>query len=274
MTKQLILVAEGLGTTEATTAGGFLALRSGFATGGRLVVVGAWAREVVRRYRGEDLGVELVLTSPHPILGYRPLTHAPTLMGGEGTFPTTTDDLLEHADAGEVYRELRAQLERAILWGISVSHLAILHDAVWPRADLADAVFDLADEFRVALRLTPSYSEANLGYDAYILACNRGIATIDHTLKATPAELSTTDALLHCISKEMATELDGIIELALSFAANTPEIRSFGSREIHIIDPHSFTQQAAILKELLQQRHVESETYRRITHARQQQRKA
>jgi predicted glycoside hydrolase/deacetylase ChbG (UPF0249 family) len=271
VTKQLILVADSLGTTEATTAGGFLALRSGFANGGRLVVVGAWAREVVRRYRGEDMGVELVLTSPHPILGYRPLTHAPTLMGGEGTFPTTTDDLLEHADAGEVYRELRAQLERAILWGISVSHLAILHDVAWPRADLADVIFDLADEFRVALRLTPNYSEANLGYDAYVLARNRGIPTIDHTLTATPAELSSTAALLECISKEMATELDGVIELALSFAADTPEIRSFGTRQTHIIDPHSFTEQAAVLKELLQQRHVITETYRHITDAHQQQ---
>lgn len=272
MSKQLILVAKDLGVTEATTSGGFLALRSGFATAGRLVVVGAWARKVVHLYRGEDLGVELALTSPHPILGFRPLTHAPTLMGGDGTFPTTVDDLLEHADAGEVYRELRAQLERAILWGIGVSHLAILHDAIWARADLADVVFDLADEFRVALKLTPIYSEESVGYDAYILASNRGIATIDHSLTATPAELSSTDALLQCISKEMATEIDGVIELSLSFAANTPEIRSFGSKEIHIIDPRSFPQQAAVLKELLQRRHVGATSYQNIVQQRHRQR--
>jgi predicted glycoside hydrolase/deacetylase ChbG (UPF0249 family) len=270
--KQLILVADNLGITEATTSGGFLALRSGFASSARLVVVGAWAREVVRRYRGEDLGVELVLTSPHPILGYRPLTHAPTLMGGEGTFPTTADDLLEHADAGEVYHELRAQLERAILWGISVSHLSILHDAVWPRADLADVIFDLADEFRVALRLTPGYSEENLGYGAYALAHSRGITTIDHNLTTTPAQLSSTAALLECISKTMDAKTDGVVEIALTFAADTPEMRSFGANgTYYIIDPLQLSKQAATLKELLQQRQVTTATYQGIMNPRHQQ---
>ena len=52
-----------------------------------------------------------------------PITHAPSLLDGDGGFPRTVADLWDHADLDEVRRELRAQVERAILWGFDVSHL-------------------------------------------------------------------------------------------------------------------------------------------------------
>lgn len=224
MTRSLVVVADHLGLTEATTSGGLAAIRSGLADSGSLEVTGPWAREVLRRYRGEDLGVEVVVLSPHPTLVTRPLTNAPTLMGGEGGFPRTVEDLLEHADAEEFYREARAQLERAVLWGIAVSGLSVSGDAAWYRADLADAVLTLAEEFGVVLRLPRSFNEERVGYGAWQLARDRGIHLIDQAVTASGMVQLSTEALLDLVTLQAMA--DGATELRLTFATASPEIQA------------------------------------------------
>ncbi|MCI2975773.1 MAG: ChbG/HpnK family deacetylase [Ferrimicrobium sp.] len=262
MTRALIVVADSLGVTEAMTSGGLAAIRGGLASSGRIVVVGAWAKEVARRYEGEDLGVEAVLTSPNPVLGYRPLTYAPTLMGGDGTFPTTVDDLLEHADANETYAELRAQLERAILWGVGISHLSVLSDAVWPRADLADAVLQLAQEFHLALSITHRLNETLLGYDAYGLACQRGITTPSRILR--PGSQPLAAVLKDTLTSRDPAPIsnDEVIELAATFAIDSPELRAYGTEGIQIIDGGQLTAQSASLATLLADLGVKASPYR------------
>ena len=109
------------------------ALRDGVATSASLMVPAPWAREAAARYRGEDVGVHLTLNAEHDLYRWGPITHAPSLLDGDGGFPRTVDDLWDHADLDEVRRECRAQIERAIVWGFDVSHLdshlAALHAA-------------------------------------------------------------------------------------------------------------------------------------------------
>ena len=68
--------------------------------------------------------MHLTLNAEHDRYRWGPITHAPSLLDGDGGFPRTIDDLWEHADLDEVRRECRAQIERAILWGFDVTHLA------------------------------------------------------------------------------------------------------------------------------------------------------
>lgn len=226
MTRTLVIVAAHMGLTEATTSGGFAAIRSGLAGSGSLEVTGAWAREVLRRYRGEDLGVELVVLSPHPTLVTRPLTYAPTLVSGEGGFPLTIEDLLEHADAEEFYREARAQLERAILWGIAVSGLSVSGDAAWYRPDLADAVMQLAEEFGVALRLPRSFDEERVGYGAWQLARARGLQLLDQANAPPTGDQLSVEALLDLITQSAQAGGERPSELRLTCATPSPEIEA------------------------------------------------
>src|SRR5438045_9378462 len=85
---------------------------------GGLVVPGAWAREAAARYRGEDVGVHLTLNAEYDLYRWGPITHAPSLLDGDGGFPRTIEDVWDHADIDEVRKELRAQIERAILWEV------------------------------------------------------------------------------------------------------------------------------------------------------------
>ncbi len=52
-----------------------------------LMVPCPWAREASSRYRGEDVGVHLTLNAEYELYRWGPITHAPSLLGGDGGFP-------------------------------------------------------------------------------------------------------------------------------------------------------------------------------------------
>ncbi len=94
----------------------------------------------------------LTLNAEHDLYRWGPITHAPSLLDGDGGFPRTAADLWDHADLDEVCRECRAQLERAIYWGFDVSHLDAHLDAVQLKPEFFDVFLELAEEFRLPLR--------------------------------------------------------------------------------------------------------------------------
>ena len=112
-----------------------------------------WAREAAARYRGEDIGVHLTVNAEFELYRWGPITHAPSLLGGDGGFPQTIEDVWDHADLDEVRRECRAQIERAILWGFDVSHLDAHMGTLQLRPEFFDVYLDLAVDFRLPLRM-------------------------------------------------------------------------------------------------------------------------
>ena len=67
--------------------------------------------------------MHLTLTSEWDLYRWGPVTHAPSLLDGDGGFPRTIQEVWDHADLDETRRELRTQIERAIVWGFDVTHL-------------------------------------------------------------------------------------------------------------------------------------------------------
>ena len=93
-----------------------------------------------------------------------PITHAPSLLDGDGGFPRTVEDVWDHADLDEVRRECRAQIERAILWGFDVSHLDAHMGTMQIKSEFFDVYLDLAVEFRLPLRLSGADTEGLIGF--------------------------------------------------------------------------------------------------------------
>ena len=120
--------------------------RAGAATSAGLLVPAPWARDAAARAAGRDVGVHLTLTAELPRYRWGPVTIAPSLLGGDGGFPATVADLHDHADPDEVRRECRAQLERAVLFGVDPTHLSVHDDALFSAA----ALFDVARRARRA----------------------------------------------------------------------------------------------------------------------------
>ena len=150
--KLLILNCDDLGLSHAANVGVYQALREGLATSASLMVPCPWAREAAARYRGEDVGVHLTLNAEYDLYRWGPITHAPSLLDGDGGFPRTLQDVWDHADLDEVRRELRAQVERAIYWGFDVSHLDSHLGALQGRPEFFDVYLELAVDFRLPLR--------------------------------------------------------------------------------------------------------------------------
>ncbi len=218
--KLLIINCADLGLCHAATVGVYDALREGIGTSASLIVPAPWARESASRFRGDDVGVQLTLNAEHDRYRWAPITHAPSLLDGDGGFPRTVTDVWDHADLDEVRRECRAQVERAVLWGFDISHLAAHLDALLLRPEFFDVYLELAVDFALPLRLLGAESEPNVGFPVRQLASDEGVLFADRfaSLPAVGNRLAFSELL--------ATLQPGLTELSLRPAVDTPELRA------------------------------------------------
>jgi len=177
--RALIVTAADAGLSVAVNEGVRRVLHRGNATDASLLVVAPFAREAVRRL-GSQLGVQLALSAEHEMLELRPVTYAPSLLGGRGGFPIDANDAAEHADPDEVHREFRAQIERAVTLGIEPTFLASHDDVVARHLALFDVFLDVAEEYRLPIR--HGYTIAGGALDAARLARQRGHFVPDATI--------------------------------------------------------------------------------------------
>lgn len=179
--KLVILSCDDLGASHAANVGVYRALRAGAATCTSLMVPAPWARHAAAEYRpDDDLGVHLTLNAENPLYRWGPVTHAPSLLSGEGGFPVGLDDLWEHADPEEVERELRTQVERALAWGIDVTHLTPHLTAITLRPEFFDVYVGLAVDFELPIRLPSTISAEQAGFPFRRLAADEGVWFPDH----------------------------------------------------------------------------------------------
>ena len=182
-TRLLIVSCDDLGSSHAANVGVYEALRDGLGTSAGLMVPCPWAREAAARYRGEDVGVHLTLNAEWDVYRWGPITRAPSLLDGDGGFPRTVEDVWDHADLDEVAKELRAQVERAILWGFDVSHLDSHLGALERRPEFFDVYLELAVEFWLPVRLPGPAAQRSVGFPFRDLAAAAGVLAPDQVVR-------------------------------------------------------------------------------------------
>lgn len=230
--KVVIINCDDLGASHACNSGIYESLRSGLATSATIMVPAPWAREAASRYRGEDVGVHLTLNSEHDRYRWGPITRAPSLLDGDGGFPRTLDDLWDHADLDESRRELRAQIERAILWGFDISHLDSHMGSLQMRAEFFDIYLDLALEFRLPIRLSGADTERVVGFPFRTLAATEGVIFADHFVQA--PSVGSRRVIEHAIHNLQP----GVTEILVHPAVDTPEQRAYDDAWAHRVDDH------------------------------------
>jgi predicted glycoside hydrolase/deacetylase ChbG (UPF0249 family) len=221
--KLLIISCDDLGSCHAANEGVFAALRDGVATCASLMVPAPWARHAAAAYDGDDLGVHLTLNCEHENYRWGPITHAPSLLSGEGGFPRNVTDLWEHADPAEVLRECRAQIERALAWGIDVTHLAPHLSSITLRPEFFDVYMELAVEFRLPIRLPSTITPDQAGFPFRQLAADEGVLFpdhFDHDWRAGSRER---------VYQTIASLQPGVTEIHVQPAIDTPEVRAISA---------------------------------------------
>jgi predicted glycoside hydrolase/deacetylase ChbG (UPF0249 family) len=219
--KLVIISCDDLGSCHAANIGVYRAIREGIATCASLMVPAPWARHAAdAALPSDDIGVHLTLNAEHPTYRWGPITHAPSLLSGEGGFPRDPSDLWEHADADEVLRELRAQIERTIAWGIDPTHLAPHLSAITLRPEFFDVYLEMASEFRLPIRLPSTVSTEEAGFPFRKLAADEGVLFpdhFDHDWRAGSRER---------VYAAVADLRPGVTEIHIQPAIDTPEVRA------------------------------------------------
>jgi chitin disaccharide deacetylase len=220
--KAVIISCDDLGSCHAANLGVFDALRDGLATCASLMVPAPWARHAAMMVDGDDIGVHLTLNAEHEVYRWGPLTHAPSLVSGDGGFPRSIDDLWEHADPEEVRRECRTQIERALAWGVDVTHLAPHLTAITLRPEFFDVYLDLAVDFQLPIRLPSTVSAVQAGFPFRELAAEEGVVFPDHF------DHDWRPGSRDRLFSALANLAPGVTEIHVQPARDTPEVRALG----------------------------------------------
>lgn len=212
-----MITAADAGLSVAVNEGIRRTISAQRATDATLLVVAPFAREAVRRL-GPRLGIQLALNAEHEMMELRPVTYAPSLLGGRGGFPIDANDAAEHADPDEVHREFRAQIERAITLGVEPTFLSSHDDVVARHLALFDVFLDVAEEYRLPIR--HGYTIAGGALDAARLARQRGHFVPDATINWN----STIN-----LESIVATLPLGVSEIIVHVATGSEELRAIVS---------------------------------------------
>lgn len=241
----VILNADDLGMCHSANEGVYDALRSGRCTSASLMVPCPWAREAAAQYRGEDVGVHLTLNAEFELYRWGPVTQSPSLLGGDGGFPRTIEDVWDHADLDETRRELRAQVERAILWGFDVTHLDSHMGTLQLRPEFFDVYLDLAVEFDLPVRLSGASTQQLVGFPFRDLAAEEGIVSPDHLVvyPGVGARAALGDVL--------ADLRPGVTEVFVHPATDHAELRAFAPDAAARIDDHALMLDVGALDDAL-----------------------
>ena len=255
----LIINCDDLGSTYSANVGCYEALRDGVATSATLMVPCPWAREAAARYLGEDVGVHLTLNAEYDLYRWGPITHAPSLLDGDGGFPRTIADVWDHADLDEVRRELRAQVERAILWGFDVSHLDTHMGVLQLKPEFFDVYLDLAVEFRLPIRLSGASSQRGIGFPFRDLAAEESILYPDHFVVVRAGVGSRRD-----IERAVLDLRPGVTEVYVHPAVDSPELRALAPDWANRVDDHDLVVRDGSLRTMIDRTGVQLIGYRAL----------
>ena len=245
-TRVVIISCDDLGSCHAANLGVLDAIHQGVATCASIMVPAPWARHAAANaLPGDDIGVHITLNCEHDAYRFGPITQAPSLLSGEGGFPRTVDDLWEHADPSEVLRECRAQVERAMAWGIDVTHLAPHLSVITLRPEFFDIYLELACEYRLPIRLPSTISAEQAGFPFRRLAAEEGVVFpdhFDHDWRAGSRER---------VYDAVRSLQPGVTEIHVQPVVDTPEVRAITDVADLWIDDHRLVTADDTLRRLL-----------------------
>lgn len=170
------MTADDFGLTDGVNRAVLRSHREGVVTSTSLLAVGRAYRSAVELARTAPalaVGVHLAAVGEDPPLS--PSREVPSLVDPTGHFPLSYRTVLRRGvlgrlDVEDVRREFRAQVERVLDDGVTVTHLDThQHLHLWP--PVAQVVVELAREFGIpAVRLPRSARRGPLGLGVGLLA--------------------------------------------------------------------------------------------------------
>ena len=251
----------------------------GTLTSGSVMVPCPWfpaAAELQRRIPGADLGVHLVLTSEWQLYRWGPLTSAVTgssLLDAQGFFPRTDAEIQANADPDDAAAELDAQMERALAFGIDVTH-ADTHMGAVAHPKFIPAYIQLAIKYRVPPFVPRGTAEEyrDFGMDAETFAVieammdymdSQGLPLVDHAMGL---PLDDPKDQMELARRMLGEVGPGLTHFLIHPSTDTPELRAITPDwECRVENYRVFLSDE--FKKLLEQENLKLVGYRQVREA-------
>lgn len=158
-TKLLIIHADDLGVAHSENAASIEAFEKSGINSASIMVPCPWFPEIAKYGAAnpeKDLGLHLTLTAEwenYKWDGVLPDEEIPSLIGPDGFFYSSSEQVAQNAKPGEVEKEIRAQVQMAIDAGLQPTHLDSHMGSLFQTPELFKAYQKVGKEFGIPVMI-------------------------------------------------------------------------------------------------------------------------
>ena len=153
--KVIILHADDAGMCDEANIATIAYLENNQIQGAAIMVPCPFAEDIINwavKNPDEDMGLHITHTSEWKTYRWGPVTDpefVPGLIDPDGKLWHEVEDVLKHATAEEVERELRSQIDKAIALGMKPSHIDTHMGTLYGSADYLQVFLKVAEEYNI-----------------------------------------------------------------------------------------------------------------------------
>ncbi len=234
-TKQLMIHADDLGLCHAMNAASIQAMEHGSVNSASIMTPCPWFGEIAAYARTRphlDLGIHLTMTNEWDHYRWPPVASSeqvPTLVDDRGLMHDLKTIFEKEINPAEVEIELRAQIDKALAYGIQPTHLDAHDFVLMKRRDLLEVYLKVAREYGLPALFHPDFIKQKFGVDASGLY-DKGEVRVDRIVMAYPDDYAS--GLHHFYTRTLKTLPPGLTMLLVHPGYDTPELQAITTDKI------------------------------------------